>query len=173
MLYTGKETMPDYANGKIYKIVGEDGSTYYGSTTESLKDRMRRHRCCKTTTAYQKIISQMKYEIILIENYPCESKEELLDREATYIRGNPCVNQCIPRRTMKEWREVHREDTKVYNKIYGESHREEKRAHSKKHYEENREQKLEYGKIRYYWRCSFGDPRYTNCIQRCDPSLFQ
>jgi len=150
--------MPDYANGKIYKIVGEDGSIYYGSTVQSLKQRMSKHLNSKKTTGYQKIISKMDWEMILIENYPCESKKELEDREAWYIRENPCVNQCIPGRTKKEWTEDHREDTKVYMKIYHEFHR---------------EQKLAYDKIRHSWVYSFGNPEYSNCLQRCDPSLFQ
>jgi len=40
--------MPDYANGKIYKIEplnGEEGETYIGSTTKkTLAERMSRHR---------------------------------------------------------------------------------------------------------------------------------
>mgnify|MGYP000162006066 CR=1 FL=1 len=150
--------MADYANGKIYKIVGEDGSVYFGSTTQCLKLRMGQHRYNKGTTAHQKIISQMDWNMILVENYPCESKKELLDREATYIRENPCVNREIPGRTGKEYSADNREEKLVYNKKYNEDHREER---------------LEYAKIRGAWMRSFGDPRYTNCVQRCDYMLFQ
>jgi len=142
--------MPDYANGKIYKIVGEDGSVYYGSTTMCLKERMRKHRISKDTSAYQKIMSQMDCEIILVENYPCDSRKELEDREAWYIRESPCVNRCIPGRTGKD--------------IV---------AYQKKYYEENREEIQANKNIRDRWIRSFGNSRYTNCIQRCDPSLFQ
>ena len=142
--------MANYANGKIYKIVGDTGITYYGSTTVSLRDRMYKHRglwkAKMKTSAYREIISQMECEMILVENYPCDSKKELEDREAWYIRGNPCVNQCIPGRTQKE-----------YRKKYYEEHCEEAKARSEKY---NR------------WKSSFGDPRSVNCVQRCDPSLF-
>ena len=150
--------MPDYANAKIYKIVGEDGSTYYGSTTQSLKGRINGHIYSKVTTAYNKIISQMDWEIILVENYPCETRKELEDREAWYIRENPCVNGQIPGRTIQEWME---------------DHREEANSRSRKHYHDNHEQKLAYAKIRGAWACSFGDPRFTNSVQRCDYKLFQ
>ena len=180
--------MPNYENGKIYKIVGEDGSTYYGSTSCSLKDRMRKHLYDKGTTAYQKIISQMDYEMILVENYPCESKKELEDREGWYIRENPCVNRVVAGRTKKEWYEDNREKILKNREVYREDNRERINVRQRKHYQDNREQRLEsskkynednrekrntYNKIRFAWLCSFGDPRKTNCLQRCDPSLFQ
>ena len=152
--------MVNYANAKIYKIVGDTGATYYGSTTQSLKDRMRKHRSKQgkyNTSAYQEIISQMDCEIILIENYPCDSKKELEDREAWYIRGNPCVNRAVPGRTHKE---------------YCEDNREKILADMRKYHVVHREKKLDYAKIYDKWRHSFGDSRYTNCLQRCNPSLF-
>ena len=150
--------MPDYANAKIYKIVGEDGSTYYGSTVQSFRLRKNEHLSYKGTMAHQKIISQMDWDMILIENYPCESKKELEQREAWYIRENPCVNRCIPGRTKKE---------------YYEDHREKINSRAKKHYQENHEHKHEYDKIRHSWIYSFGGIKYENNLQRCDPSLFQ
>jgi hypothetical protein len=157
--YTRVErAMPNYANGKIYKIVGEDGSTYYGSTTQSLKGRINGHIYSKQTMAYQKIISKMDYEVVLIENYPCESRKELELREGTYIRDNVSVNWQVAGRTIQEWME---------------DHREESNSRSKKHYQDNHEQKLAYAKIRGAWTCSFGDPRFTNSVQRCDYKLFQ
>ena len=154
--------MPNYANGKIYKIVGDDGSTYYGSTTQSLKQRKNEHRSCKGTTAYQKIISQMDWEMVLVENYPCESKKELLDREGWYIRENPCVNRRVEGRTGKEWR-----------REYHENHREENLGKMKKYHADHREKRKVYITRRSRWSRSFGDPRRNNCLQRCDYMLFQ
>tara|TARA_R110000796_G_C14281933_1_gene402773 strand:+ start:44 stop:553 length:510 start_codon:yes stop_codon:yes gene_type:complete len=169
--------MADYANGKIYKIVGEDGSTYYGSTTQILRLRKNEHLSCKGTTAHQKIISQMDWDMILVENYPCESKKELESREAWYIRGNPCVNKYIPGRTkreyMKKYSEEHSEKIKAYQVEYRKKHHEEMLEYAKKRYQDNREKRNTYGKIRDRWMCSFGDPRFTNSVQRCDYKLFQ
>ena len=150
--------MVNYANGKIYKIVGDTGITYYGSTAQSLKRRMQKHRYYRDTTAYQEIISQMDCEIILVENYPCESKKELELRESKYIRENPCVNRQIPGRTMKEWIKSNPEKIK---------------ANHKKYHQENREERNATAKKRGKWTRSFGDPRYTNNLQRCDSSLFE
>jgi len=161
--------MPDYANGKIYKIVGEDGSVYYGSTTASLKRRLGHHRYNKGTTAYQKIISQMDWEMFLVENYPCESKKELEAREGTYIRENTCVNRQIPGRTWKERYKSNREDRILYDKERYKSHPEVKKGY----YLQHRDLLVSQMKRRDAWTVSFGDSRTTNCLQRCDPSLFQ
>lgn len=180
--------MPDYTQGKIYKIVGEDGSTYYGSTTTSLNLRMSQHKWNTKTTAHQKIISQMECEILLIENYPCESRKELELREGSYIRDNPCVNRCIAGRTKEQYHLDNREHILKNKKIHYQDHREEKLIYMKQHYQDNREVKLaiqrqyhlengdkirEYSVTRYRWISSFGDPRNSNCLQRCDPMLFQ
>ena len=98
--------MNRYENGKIYKItdIGYN-KTYVGSTCESLSKRIERHRAkynnYKTGKTNSKIsvfdifdefgIENCKIE--LIENYPCNCKEELLRREGHYIKNTDCVSQ--------------------------------------------------------------------------------
>ena len=41
--------------------------------------------------------------IVLVETYPCESKDELTSREAHYIRTVVCVNKVIPGRTDEQY----------------------------------------------------------------------
>ena len=48
-------------------------------------------------------------KIELMENYPCNCKEELLRREGHYIKNTDCVNKVIPHRTAEERKEVARE----------------------------------------------------------------
>jgi hypothetical protein len=92
----------DYANAKIYKITG-GGLTYYGSTTQPLYKRMYRH---KTLTYSSKIIMETGEAIIvLVELFPCKSKEELFSRERYWIENNECVNKCRPIRTKEEKKE--------------------------------------------------------------------
>ena len=169
--------MTDYSQGKIYKIVGEDGSTYYGSTVQSLKSRIRRHPSDKKTTAYQKIISKMGWTYELIENYPCESKEQLLTREAWYIRENPCVNRIIPRRTHQEFYQDNREAILENRKVYYEHNREEIlekcKVTVKKYQLANYEKIRTQQKARECWVRTFGSRCSDNNLQRCDPSLFQ
>ena len=145
--------MPNYANAKIYKIVGDTGITYYGSTVLSLNRRLSNHVAKKEMYVYQEIISQMDWEMILIENYPCESHKELLDREGWYIRENPCINRQVAGRTDQEYREDNRVRIRAMNKIHDKN-----RSEMRKMYD--------------IWRKSFGDPRYPNCLWHCDPSLF-
>jgi hypothetical protein len=151
--------MVNYANGKIYKIVGETGATYYGSTTLSLKDRLRCHLADNRTSA-SKIIGVMPYEMILVEDYPCESKKELGEREAWYIRENPCVNIGIPGRTHKQWKLENSKRIRDYKRLYYQNNHEFRESENKKK------------RLRWNWTNSFGDARRTNCIRYCDPSLF-
>ena len=67
--------MNGYENGKIYKVVDKnDNIIYIGSTKTSLKERWRKH-----------YLNCDENKIILIENYPCQSREELLIYEQKFI----------------------------------------------------------------------------------------
>ena len=97
----------DYSKAKMYKLVCNDtGMVYYGSTIQTLKRRLIRHKSnCKhdRSCSSKQIIKNDNYEMILIENYPCNSKKEAEAREGFYIRNNECINKNIPGRTEKEW----------------------------------------------------------------------
>ncbi len=92
----------DYSNGKIYKIIcNKTELVYIGSTCATLEQRLKRHAYyCKSymekksnsfiTSIY--VIYYNDYKIELIENYPCNSKKELEDREYYYISQFKCVN---------------------------------------------------------------------------------
>ena len=53
-------------------------------------------------------------KIVLVEDFPCERKEQLIARERFYIENNTCVNKCVPGRTKKEYRATHKEEAKEY-----------------------------------------------------------
>ena len=112
--------MPDYSNGKIYKIVCNiTGEQYIGGTIQKLSHRLTQHVRHKNTDKKYKskdIILRGDYQIILIENYPCTNKEELERKEREHIESNICVNKIIPTRTDKEWREEHKEEITLYKK---------------------------------------------------------
>jgi len=88
--------MPDYSKGKIYKLVSEvNDEVYVGSTTknylcERLNDHKQRYKLYKIGkkithyTAFD-MLSNGSVKIVLIENYPCNSKDALLQREDYYI----------------------------------------------------------------------------------------
>jgi hypothetical protein len=98
-----------YHHAKIYKIISYSHPelVYYGSTTQLLLcKRMQGHKAdykrCKMCSS-SNIIKYDDAKIILIEEYPCENKEQLIKQEAYYIKNNECVNKKIPTRTHKEY----------------------------------------------------------------------
>jgi len=126
--------MSKYAKGKIYKIYRQEEpeKVYIGSTIKTLSARFSGHKSdWKAYTEKEKgkyYSSFLLFEkgvescvIELIEDYPCNSGEELRKREGYFILENKanCINQC--------------------NAGTGHSHNKER---DKKYYETNREKIL-------------------------------
>ena len=81
--------MPDYSQGKIYKIIDEsNGDVYIGCTTQPLNKRFSGHHLFEL---YDKNRDDCK--ISLIEEYPCNCKNELEKREKYFIETNDCINK--------------------------------------------------------------------------------
>jgi hypothetical protein len=114
--------MVNYAESKIYKIVGS-GLTYYGSTCQpTLAKRLAAHKCDYKRYKDGKnhcviksfdIFELGEYTIVLVEKYPCTSKDELHARERYYIENNECVNKNIPNRTDAEYYQANKECIKA------------------------------------------------------------
>ena len=123
-LTTNKNKMTSiYSNAKIYKITG-GGLTYYGSTVQKyLSKRMSHHKSSANKTSSKQIVNFPDCCIILVEVFPCNSKDELRARERYYIENNECVNKCIPGRTQQESRrnycEQNKEKIAEYKKNWG------------------------------------------------------
>jgi len=173
--------MVNYNEGKIYKIESTLGNmVYYGSTTKKrLCDRMTKHRGDYKLWLKGKTHLVMSYKlfdeyglenckIILVENYPCESKDELAARERHYITNFDCVNKYVPNRTKKEWYTDNKdkilEQRKEYytdnkNKIleqmkeYYENNRNKRLEQMKEYYENNKNKLSEQRKIKYTCPC--------------------
>jgi len=150
--------MNRYFRGKIYKIIDNTNSNvYYGSTTETLEVRLRLHKNLNCSS--RDIIANGDYDIILIENYPCNSKKELETRERYFIENNQCVNKVIPGRTPKEYYQDNREKKLQYVKEYNINNNEYRRYYKKK--------------LREYKNSLGGDARYNNNLLLIDPFLFR
>ena len=121
----------DYQKGKIYKIESHLGpKIYIGSTTKQyLSQRMEKHRSGYNRWKQEKSSNVTAYklfeeygidncQIVLLELYPCNSKDELNAKESNFIRTLECVNKVIPDRTMQEYRDDNKEKIKDDNKIY-------------------------------------------------------
>jgi hypothetical protein len=153
--------MVNYSNGKVYKIESHLGDKIYiGSTTkEHLCQRMdtQRHnydswkRGTIGLTASYLIFDEYgvkNCQIVLLESYPCNSKDELESRKAFYIKSMECINKAIPNRTKEEIKE----QVKNYDKKYRENNKEkikqnrvrdkEKIKERDKLYQENNKEKI-------------------------------
>jgi hypothetical protein len=94
--------MPNYQNGKIYKIIDlVANKQYIGSTTIGLSQRLAQHVSSYKSYTNGKghfvtsflIIENDNYDIVLIEKCACNSKEELHVRESHYSQSMDCVNK--------------------------------------------------------------------------------
>lgn len=90
--------MVNYNKGKIYKIIsGQTNIIYIGSTTQQLCRRKAVHvaeiKNNKNTNS-REILQYDDSRIILIELFPCNSKDELSAREQFHIEQNKniCCN---------------------------------------------------------------------------------
>lgn len=90
-----------YCRGKIYKLYfDDDPSIYYiGHTIVELSRRLNQHRTLSTHNRKSKLYNAMKkhgkykFSIILIEEFPCSNKLELVIREQYWIDLlNPPLN---------------------------------------------------------------------------------
>jgi hypothetical protein len=99
--------MVNYQNGKVYRIIcNKTGKQYIGSTTIALSARLSQHsklfRNARTCLS-REVIEGGDYAICLIEDFPCDRKEQLLARERHFIETLDCVNKKVPLRTKHEW----------------------------------------------------------------------
>ncbi len=148
--------MVNYQNSKIYKIESPLGDKIYiGSTTkEYLSQRMDTHRSeykswkldkLKKRTKSVEVFDEYGLEnciIVLLENCPCNTKDEIYSREAFYIKSMKCVNHNIPNRTIAEWREDNLDKTYEYNIKYYDAHKEQRKLQRSKQLLENQNKNL-------------------------------
>ena len=140
--------MVNYQQGKIYKIVcNTTNLVYIGSTCEKrLSTRLSHHVAhykmflsgkTNYTSSYE-TIKNGNYEIILIENYPCNNSDEIRMRERFHIENNVCVNLKNPIRT--------KEDDKVWYIKYYHDNKHKENFRVKQYYYNNKEKE----KLRHY-----------------------
>jgi len=154
---------------KIYKLVDNtNGDIYIGITTQTLKQRLWKHKSSYSTCVSREIINNGDYKIELIE----ETDDKT--RERYWIENTNCINKIIPGRTEKEYYENNRDKFKEYR----ENNREKANEYFKEYREKNREKILEYQKeydnIKNKWyRSMCGNPYNNNMsLLKIDPNLF-
>ena len=151
--------MDYYQTSKIYKIVSIDSDdVYIGSTTFHLSTRLSKHKSDYKqylngkrgyVTSF-KILEKNNYDIVLIEEFPCNSKQELHERERYHIENNNCVNKYIPSRTAKEYQQEYCQQNKdkksEYDKEYRQQNKDKRLEYDKEYYQQNKDKILEYRK---------------------------
>jgi hypothetical protein len=150
--------MPDYSKGKIYKL--ECYTTkliYIGSTIQPLIQRLQSHK--RDYKKYLngkywfitsfKILENDNYDIVLLEECPCDNKEQLHAKEAEYIRNNECVNKFIPNRSKKEYYNDNINKIKEQKKQYANKNKDKILEQKKQYYSNNKDKIKEYKK-QYY-----------------------
>lgn len=111
----------DYSKSKIYTIRSHQTDKYYiGSTTQSLSKRFSKHH--ETYASYLKgkggktssydLLALGDAYIELLEEFPCENKEQLHKREGELIRQHKAhvVNIAIPGRDKATWHQDNKEE---------------------------------------------------------------
>lgn len=165
------QTENKYSRGKIYKIIAEDSNDIYiGSTCQKyLSSRMTVHRNQMLNKEYNKgkcksseVMKNSNAKIVLIENFPCNDKNELKAREQFWIDSYKCSNDDNLLNTkkaiietkeeydemMKQSREKWSQNNKDKIKAYRDSehYKELTRQRNKRWREANRERKNELNK---------------------------
>lgn len=151
--------MPDYSNGKIYRIVcNETGLVYIGSTCETLSRRLSKHtsqyrawvkdNSKKYCTSYI-ILDKQNYYIELLDLYPCICIDELTTREGWHQRNNECINKNIAGRTRQQYLQDNAVQIAEKEKIYREQNKVQVAEKAKQYYTDKQAQILEKAK-QYY-----------------------
>lgn len=153
----------DYSKALVYKLVCKDlniKDLYVGSTT-NFNNRKRSHKSCCTNENSRKYNYKVykyirenggwdNFEMILIENFPCCSKQDLHARERYWkeeLHAN--LNCVVPGRTIKEYYEDNQEILLKYQKKYQKKNK-EKISKKQKEYREKNRDKIEKYYEEYY-----------------------
>jgi len=144
----------DFQNGKIYKITNNINSeVYVGSTCDILRKRFNYHKQDRTKKRFAEIplyklmneLGTDLFRIDLIEDYACNDKQALRQREGYWIRQIGTLNKVIAGRTMKEYRDENKDKINEAAKEYREKNieiiNEKKKVFRKNHTEEIKEYK--------------------------------
>jgi hypothetical protein len=143
--------MAKYESGKLYKIEGPSGrQCYVGSTIKSLKKRLAKHKNSfkeRKKDSKRKLTVYDLFEkygaencnIVLLELFPCTTKQELFSREGFWIKQLDSVNRCVPGRTPAEYCKDNIEKIRQNTKAYYEKNKQKIQAYrqaNKQHYKE-------------------------------------
>jgi len=152
--------MNKYHNGKIYSLRSHNNNKYYiGSTTQELHKRLYEHKSHYKTYLNKKCNYISSFEISknddcyieILENFKCETKNELTKREGELIRQfkNDIVNLHIPNRTQEEYYNDNLDKIKAYDKEYNQTHKKERTEKHAEYFNINKDKINEQRRLNY------------------------
>ena len=145
-----------YHTSKIYRIISPQCEKFYiGSTTQTLKERLRHHKLDykryieKGNESYLTSFEVVKFDdaiIELIKNVKCENRKDLdkIEGECIKEHHNRILNKNVAGRTMKEYKEVNKDKIKEQQKEWYEAHKNEIKEWTKDYREANKENIKQY-----------------------------
>ncbi len=140
----------NFQKAKIYKITNDyNDDVYIGSTCNSLVRRYIQHKSDSKNEKYQnrplyKLMNEIGFErfrIQLIEDYPCEDKYQLRQKEGDYIKSIGTMNLLQAGRTCKEYRDDNKEKYEEWKKQYYEINKDSIRAKYRQYDQEHKEER--------------------------------
>ena len=141
--------MPDYQEGKIYKIYNAiTDDIYIGSTTQKLCERMRTHGNAQNPKKHSNYLIYQAFRehgvnnfyIELIEKHPCNDRDELRKKEGEYIRKlKPSLNRRIAGRTDKEYYNDNRDVLVQKSREYAAQNREKVLQNHRDYYQRTKD----------------------------------
>ena len=138
-------TETNFNNGKIYSIKSyKTDKIYIGSTTLKLSRRLSFHKSDYKgwknnkrpyITSFE-ILKFDDYYIELFENYACNNKLELLQREGQVIKQHDnIINKNVAGRTITEYKNDNREKLKAEHKKYDGLYKDKRKEYNNKNKE--------------------------------------
>jgi hypothetical protein len=167
--------MPDYSKCVIYKLCCRDlniKDIYVGSTCNFTKRKSEhKSRCCNENAKdhnfkVYKIIRDNggfeNWDMILVEEYPCENKLQKLQRERYwYEELKSTLNGDVPGRSDKEYREENKQKIAEQKKEYYEENRKKILEQKKEYHGLNKQKILEKRKEKITCDCGSTFTKYT------------
>ena len=145
-----------YHTSKIYRISSPQCEKFYiGSTTRTLKNRLAGHK-----TDYKIYIEKgigsclTSFEVVkfddaiieLIKDVKCENRKDLdkIEGECIKEHHDRILNKNVAGRTVKEWKEAHKNEIKDKQKEWYEAHKNEIKYKTKQYREAHKENIKQY-----------------------------
>ena len=114
--------MRDYTKSKIYKLIIRNSNLIYiGSTIQTLHKRLAEHKKNRNNKKYASYKlydledDECKVKIILIKNFSCNNKQELLKEEDLFIQNIECINKYRAYLTNEEKKDLKNKNAKKWN----------------------------------------------------------